>query len=216
MKEILRLFKALEIKKTTITKLSSAQTTDLLRNTIERGFVFSPEIISNYGEDELFDMIETIEEELGLTPEKLNASFHKSWGKIKEASIEQLTIEQLVHYFTTYSFKALGIFGNDSIYIPNEKLEIPDIGEDIKLISIKGYTKKELKEKLLKMLQSGVAFKEDTIKDIVKIAIDLGMDEKEIASVKNKEAKAVLYETVVKYRWLWRNIDARVRERTKT
>jgi hypothetical protein len=189
MKETLRLFKALEITE----KIHSTSSEEMLLETIRRGFVFSPEVCANYSESELFNMISIIEEELGLTPEKLNASFHKSWKKIKESSIEQLVLEQLVHYFTTYGFEELGIYEEESVYIPNERLKIPEIKEDIKLIVINGYTKEELKEKLIKILQSGIALKEDTIKDVISVASKVGMNDEEISLVKNKEAKMLLY-----------------------
>jgi len=90
--------------------------------------------------------------------------------------MEQLVMEQLIHYFTTYGFKDMGIYSEESVYIPSEKLDIPELKEDIKLTVIKGYTKEELKEKLMKMLSSGIALKEDTIKDVLDVATFVGVD----------------------------------------
>lgn len=186
MKATINLFKAVPI---TVKKTKQANE-ELLEQTIKKGFIFSPEVVYNYSNlDEVIKMIE-----VGITPEKLNNSFHKSWRKIKEASIEQLVIEQIIHYFTTYGLEALGIYDKDSVYIPNEKLEIPEIKEDIKLVIIKGYTKEELKEKLLKLLDSGIALKEDTINDVVEVALFVGLNEKEIENIKNKEVGVIMYD----------------------
>lgn len=186
MKSTIKLFRAVPIK----TKRKKTNK-DLMKKTIERGFIFAPEVIANYSESELTDLIE----EIGLNPKELNSSFHKSWVKVKEASIEQLIIEQIIHYFTTYGFEKLGIYSKDSVYIPREKLDIPEIKiEGFTLIVIKGYTKKELKEKLLNLLGSGIALKEDTIKDVIDVAIFVDVDEKDIKDIKNKEVKSALYD----------------------
>lgn len=186
MKSTIKLFKAVPIK----TKRKKTNN-DLMKKTIERGFIFAPEVIYNYSESELTDLIE----EIGLNPEELNSSFHKSWVKIKEASTEQLIIEQIIHYFTTYGFEKLGIYNKDSVYIPREKLDIPEIKiEGFTLMVIKGYTKKELKQKLLNLLSLGIALKEDTIKDVIDVATFVDVDEKDIKDIKNKEVKSALYD----------------------
>ena len=124
----------------------------------------------------------------------MNATFHKSWAKVKNASMEQLVMEQLVHYLTTYGFEALGIYNEDSVYIPKEKLEIPELKEGIKLVVIKGYTEQEIKDKVIKLLQSGIALKEDTVKDVFTVAIEVGFKEKDIELVRNKEIKIAFYD----------------------
>lgn len=185
MKSTIRLFKALPIK----FKKDKEASETLLNHAIKKGFIFSPEVVANYSEQELLKYIEDI----GLTPEQMNSSFHKSWEKVRTADIEQLVMEQLVHYFTTYGFEALGIYSEDSVYIPNEKLEIPEV-LDLNLTIIKGYTHDELKEKLLKLLTMGVALKEDTIKDVLDVALFVRLSEDEIESVRNKEVKIALYD----------------------
>ncbi|MEK6881722.1 MAG: hypothetical protein AABY22_19040, partial [Nanoarchaeota archaeon] len=193
MKSTIRLFRALPVKeKGLVPELSTKKSNELLEKTIRRGFIFSPEVIANYSNYD--DLIRLIEKEVGLTPEQLNASFHKSWEKIKTASIEQLVIEQIIHYFTTYGFESLGIYNKDSVYIPNEELNIPQLEEGINLVIIKGYTKEELKEKLLTLLQSGIALSEDTIKDVMDVAVFTEFNEQDVSTVRNKEVKAQLYE----------------------
>lgn len=186
MESAIRQFRALPIKNKRKKKASKV----LLEETIKRGIIFSPEVVANYTESELLGLIEKI----GLTAEQINNSFHKSWQKIKEASIEQLWLEQVLHYITTYGFEALGIYDESSVYVPNEKLEIPEIEDDLKLIVIKGYTKDEFREKLIILLNSGIALSEDTLKDILDVAKFVGIEESDIVDIKNKEAKVVLYD----------------------
>lgn len=190
MNSVIRLFKAVEIK----SKKKKEPSKAILKETVKRGFIFSPEVIGNYSETGLNNLIKAIEKEIGLTAEQMNSSFHKSWKKIKEASMEQLFFEQITHYFTTYGFESLGIYDKDSVYIPNERLDLPNLKEGITLVVIKGYTKGELKEKLLSLLQSGIALSEDTIKDIVDIAVYVGIEEKDIDHTRNKEVKIELYD----------------------
>jgi len=217
---MVRLFKAVEIK----SKKKKNPSKELMKETIKRGFIFSSEVAYNYTEQELRKLIKIIEEEVGLTAEKMNQSFHKSWQKIKEADLEQLVVEQIAHYLTTYGkeqpkeyliekeeqwgvdnlaekiielpdFESNKIQNENYIYIPKEALNIPDIEIDrIQLTVIKGYTKKELKEKLLSLLQSGIALGEETINDVVDIATHVGIDEEDIDNIKNKEVKIALYD----------------------
>ena len=220
MKATIELFKALPIK----VKQKKSPTEELLKETIKKGFVFSPEVVYNYSNYD--ELIKLVEEVFGITSEKVNASFHKSWKKVKEADIEQLIIEQVAHYLTTYGkkdperylfqkeyleswgvnnlservlsledFHRDRIHDKDYVYIPKEILNIPEVDIDgIKLVVIKGYTKQELKDKLLRLLNSRVALKEDTIDDVVDVALFVDVNEKEIESIKNKEVRVVLYE----------------------
>lgn len=66
--------------------------------------------------------------------------------------------------------------------------------ENLHLVVIKGYTKEELKQKLLALLQSGIALGEDTISDVVEVALSVELSAEEIQAIKNKEVKATLYD----------------------
>lgn len=218
MEATIKLFKSLPIK----TRRKKSPTEELLKKTIKRGFIFSPEIIYNYSNyDELIKLVEKV---FGITSEKVNASFHKSWKKVKDTDIEQLVIEQITHYMTTYGkkdpiryliekeflwginnlhkrvlslqdFDANKMYDKDYVYIPKEILDIPKIDiDEIKLVVIKGYTKQELKDKLLKLLNSGIALKEDTINNVVDVALFIDVNEEDIEVIKNKEVKCILYE----------------------
>lgn len=122
----------------------------------------------------------------------LNKTFHKSWRKVKKADIETLVCEQVVHYLTTYGFEALNIQSN-SIYIPIEKLKIPKIKTgNFVFTYIKAITKEKLERKIHLMLESGIALKEATIQDLLKI-IELLPMAINYSKIKNKEMRVILY-----------------------
>lgn len=187
MEPIIRLFKALPVE-----NKQGKTDEDLLKQTVSKGFIFAPEVVYNY--PDIARIIELVDKAYGRSPEELNQTFHKSWAKVRNASIEQLVTEQIIHYFTTYGFEALGIYDKDSVYIPNEQLDAPQLKDGIRLVVIKGYTKEELKDKLLELLSSGVALHKDTISDVLDVASFVGLSEDDIDKVRNKEVKAALYD----------------------
>ncbi len=191
MKSSIRLFKSLPIE----TKRKKKAYKGIARETIKCGFTFSPEVYANYSEEDLIGLIKDVKAEFGLTAEQMNASFHKSWKKVKESSIELLVMEQLIHYLTTYGFEEMGIYSEESVYIPAEKLEIPELKDDIKLIIIHGLTKKELKKKVINLLKTGIALGSESIDDVMDVIkfVD-GIDEAELANINNKEVKVRLYD----------------------
>lgn len=188
MESTIRLFKALPIEGKSKKKL----TKELVEKTIKMGFILSPEVIANYPNIDL--VITKVASDYGLDSKQLNSSFHKSWQKVRDASDEQLFYEQMVHYITTYGFESLGIYDSNSVYIPHEKLDIPSLNENVRLVVIKGYTRKELKEKVLSLVTSGIALKAETIEDLCDVIEFVGINDKEIETIKNRELKIKLYE----------------------
>ena len=123
-----------------------------------------------------------------------NATFHKSWNKVAKAPLAQLVLEQLMHYFTTYGFESLGVYSEDTIYIPKEALDIPEltIDDKIKFVNIKSLTEEDVKSKLMALLTSGIALSEETIDD-VKALSDL-IDKSKFDEVANREVRTYLYD----------------------
>ncbi|MBQ6559810.1 MAG: hypothetical protein IJL85_03170 [Erysipelotrichaceae bacterium] len=119
-----------------------------------------------------------------------NKTFHKSWNKVANAPIEELVLEQIIHYMTTYGFEDLGVFSHESVYLPHEKLEIPELKEDIELVSIHAYTEEEVSEKLMALLTSGIALSKDTISCITDLT-DL-IDISRYEEIRNREARIAL------------------------
>ncbi|CAL2077968.1 hypothetical protein [Tenacibaculum sp. 190524A05c] len=128
------------------------------------------------------DLIIDYYEKEKLSGNELNKTFHKSWKKIKRLTRHDLLIEQIKHYISTY-----GSDFKSEIYIPNEITEVPDVKLIYKVV--KAYTKQELIEKCLSLLQSGIALKEETIDDVLSILTDhLGYEFTGKENIKNKEA----------------------------
>jgi hypothetical protein len=188
----LRLFKALPLEK----KKYNYDNSEILKRTLESGYIFSPEIFKHFPKIRMNDICSLVEKELVLKAEEMNSTFHKSWNKVKTAPYLQLILEQIFHYITTYGYEKLGVYDENLVYIPNERLEIPELKEDFSLIVINGYKKAEIKEKLLKILGSGIALKEDTMKDLVETIEFVG--DVDIEQVKNKEIKMSLYKELDK------------------
>ena len=130
----LKLFKALPIKNQK--KQNPTQTMSKL--TIGNGFIFDPKVVANYSNKELHKLIDVIANEIGISPEAMNATFHKSWKKVRDAPYFQLLSEQAFHYMTTYGYERMGVFDEATVYIPNERLDVPEITDGIKLVVIRG------------------------------------------------------------------------------
>ena len=155
-KAILRLFNSILVVETSPEKLAS----DVQERTIRNGYLLSPEITPT---DERLANIEAV---VGISGEKANAAFHKSWKTIRDTPIQILVIQQIIHYMTTYGFESLGIYNKDTVYIPVEALDIPEIELDkIPFVVVRSISREELLAAFV-ALCSGIALAEDTIADL--------------------------------------------------
>ena len=128
------------------------------------------------------DKITTYYAEQKLSGKALNKTFHKSWSTILSSTREELAIEQIRHYISTY-----GSDFQDEVYIPCEELDLPKCTLKYKVIH--ALTKQELIEKSLKMLKSGMALEGTTIDDILEVLTDTcGYVFTGDEGIKNKEA----------------------------
>lgn len=192
MKSSLNLFKAVPVSHTNrITKEDFAKRNEPF---IKSGFIFAPEVLDAYTGPEFDKLVKQVNDLYGKNGADLNKSFHKSFAKVRDASMEQLWYEQALHYLTTYGFEEMGFFSHESVYIPAESLEVPEVKEDFKLTVIRGLSKEELKAELLGFLATGIALKDATIKDVLDVSTFVGVTETEAQEVKNKEVRIALYD----------------------
>lgn len=139
----------------------------------------------------------------GKDGEKWNQTFHKDFEIVKNAPIEDLIAQQMIHYITTYGFESLGMYDSDLVYIPRERLEIPELDlENIEFITIKPLTSDELTEKLMTLVTSGIALSERTVEDVK--ALSDFIDKNRFDEVSNREIKTYLYD---KYNIMPKNPD---------
>lgn len=178
----LRLFNAIQVDDVTKTKAISEAVQERM---VANGYMLHPAI------NPMKDTLKQIESVVGLSGEKANAAFHKSWSVIKEASMEALVAQQIVHYITTYGFEELGIFSHDSIYIPKEELNLPAIKSDIPLTVIKAMTSADILEAIIK-LASGVALSKESLNDIMTIVQTNKYKNTFVEQINNRELKALL------------------------
>lgn len=115
-----------------------------------------------------------------LSNNQLNSTFHKSWNKVRTAHIEQLIIEQVLHYLTTYGTNFEG-----EAFIPSEHLDLP---VPTTFTVIKPLKKEDLHEKAVNMVTSGIALAEGTLLDLYSYMKGEKLDLQKIGELsKNKE-----------------------------
>lgn len=184
------LFNAIQVKSKDRGESTSPANCDekLLQRTIRFGYVLDP-AIQHANEETL----QTIEKTVGITTEQANAALHKSWKTIQEASIETLVCQQLLHYITTYGFQALGVYSAETVYIPRERLEIPQLSIDVPLLVIRAMDADDVLEEIIELASSGAALSEAVLQDIMVIVKENSF-ELEVGKIQNRELQSRLYE----------------------
>lgn len=166
---------------------------EFLKETIPYGFILSNGIYTSFDKDSVIKIIKIIKNELTLSGYEMNASFHKSWGKVKNSSNAELFLEQIIHYMSTYGLENMGIERKeDLVYIPHEKLNIPDIKDPIQIVVIKSCSYQWLMNKVMELVNSGIALEKETIDAVIDIIKNIGIDVNEINDISNKEVKTIL------------------------
>ena len=158
----------------------------IFERTIKHGYLIDPSILPD---KEILCAIESV---VGIYGKKANASFHKSWSVVQNESMETLITQQIIHYITTYGFKEIGIYSEDTVYIPHEILDLPDIKDDLPLIAIKAMNRNELLEKIIR-LGSGIALAKETLHDIMSIINFNKYEVSFVENISNRELKTMLH-----------------------
>ena len=180
--ELLRLFNSVLVTDKTARSVEKS----ILERTIKNGYILHPAIKSDA------KLLGEIEKVIGISGEKANAAFHKSWAKIQDCSDFQLRLEQVIHYFTTYGYEDLGIYSSDTVYIPDEVLEIPEV-ESVPLTVVKAMTSEEILGEIVE-LGSGIALAKETLDDMMVIIEGCKFDSDFVEKISNRELKALLYD----------------------
>lgn len=185
--ETVRLFNAICVENKRTFKI----TEDKLVRCVENGYFLSENI------EPTNEVLSAIEANIGISGEQANKTLHKSWKTVSDTPIEVLVAQQIFHYITTYGFESLGVYSEDTIYIPAENLEIPEIEEykGLSLVYISAITEEELYSKVMDLASSGVALSSQSVNDMFAIISTLGWsDSSLIDDTKNRELKSKLYD----------------------
>lgn len=179
----LRLFRGIQIEQ----RPGNVFDPELLRLTLAQGYVLDPDIPVTSG------LLKQVEQVVGLSGKQANASFHKSWNKVRSEKIEVLLIEQLLHYVTTYGFKDAGLYDESTVFVPLEKLDVPALTDDIPLTFVRGITAREALSEIIK-LSAGAALREKTLEDILTIIEANEYPPNYLSDIKNHELLSRLYQ----------------------
>lgn len=164
------------------------QAPEILQRTINHGYLLGPGVPSKPY------VLDAIEQIIGISGEKMNASFHRSWRVVRESSEFELWLHQVVHYLTTYGFEQLGIFDHDTVYLPAEALNIPKLTADIPLTVVHALTPDELRAKVVALVESPVALSAHVLDAIFTIIQEEQYEYDAVKHTRNKELRAKLYD----------------------
>jgi hypothetical protein len=142
------------------------------------------------------NLCDTVYELYFMDGELANNAFHKSWDVIRKSTNEELIAQAILHYFTTYGFEYLGIDRPDLVYIPHEKLEIPNITKDLPFVYVNAITIEEMVEKVIE-LGSGIALSQETLDCIKTIFMYFKRylkGDEIVKEIKNRELKMLCYD----------------------
>ena len=178
---LLRLFNAILVAD----DVGKEQPSAVGERTVRNGYILDPRIALTD------DLLNTIEDIVGISGEKANAAFHKSWSVIRESAMEELVLQQILHYLTTYGFEELGVYRESAVYIPREVLECPAITADMPLTVVRAIGKEEALEKIIE-LGSGIALAPQTLDDVMSIVVAGKFDPTFVEKIANRELKTLL------------------------
>ena len=181
---LLRLFNSVKVANKTRKKIPE----EVAKRTIKNGYVLHPSIKQT---PELLDEIEKV---VGLSGQKMNSAFHKSWSVVRDASDEQLVLQQIMHYVTTYGYGTDddGFFNEATVFIPNEVLEVPEI-DRMPLTVVKGMNEKDILKAIVE-LGSGIALAQKTLDDIMTVVEGSKFKNSFVEKIGNRELKVLLYD----------------------
>lgn len=151
--------------------------TKINQKAVRLGYLVTPDACNEYV-DKWLDSIDC----------DYNSTFYTSWLDVEELNEEQLWMNQLLHYCTTYGTD----FALGNGYVPNveHKIDFPIT----KLTPIIAVTETEMVEKCMAMINSGIALKQTTVVAICEfIAGHVTLESNIIETVKNREARTALY-----------------------
>lgn len=158
---------------------------------LSNGIILDDDAIKFISQNSNYELLEIINNLYGKS-NYLNNTFYKSYSDVSEASDLKLLLDRMLHYLTTYGFENLGIYDESTVYMPNENIGIIS-SEPIYFTRIKSFSIDEIKIKIVEMLKSGIALKQETINLLIEIIKELNIiTDINIDEINNKEAKCII------------------------
>lgn len=117
-------------------------------------------------------------------------TFYSSFEESAETEQLEKLYNVLIYYFSVFVPEQMGI-GSTAV-IPAKDLQLPENDKPVKVTVITSISNEEIGKRVHKMLESGVALKDDTLKAVLTIAEYLSL-ELDLEKVRNKEFKMFLY-----------------------
>ena len=135
------------------------------------------------------DLADLIIDCIGIKSSDWISSFHKNWDKVATAPIEQLMVEQILHYFSTYGLEACGLQSLN--YIPVEKIFVDlDNAPSLEAFTVvRIIDEEELKEKIRDFILNVKSPHRDSIEHIrglIPLVKDMDID-----SIKSFEIRTI-------------------------
>lgn len=185
IKAVINLFKSVP----TVQNVSDVEFSN--EENITKGFFITESAFKACPIDE--EILKFIEEKFGYNIFELNQGFYKSFQTVTELTPQKILANKLLHYMSTYGFEDLGIFSHDTVFIPNDALELPADSKPVKLTIINSITYEEIKSRAEKMIMSGIALSDETLENLTTIIkyLDMKLD---VDAVPNKEFRVRLCE----------------------
>ena len=139
------------------------------------------------------NIIDLIEKNFGYNVFELNQGFYKSFKTVADLTPEKILANKLLHYMSTYGFESMGIFSRETVFIPNDALELPQNAPRVKITVINALNKDEIKYRVEKMITAGIALSDETLENLLTIIKYLKM-QFNVDELTNKELRIRLYE----------------------
>lgn len=147
-----------------------------------RGYLIHPDVCN--------ESVMKFLDEIAINP---NATFYKEWNDVISKSRFELLIDQLIHYSTTYGTD----FTEGNGYVPNDGAENVPAFTTLKVIM--PISEDELAARCYKLLASGIALKETTMKDCADFIIEHMHKDINVDEIKNREALIYICDAIGKY-----------------
>ena len=138
------------------------------------------------------NVIDLIEKKFGYNVFELNQGFYKSFKTVADSTPEKILANKLLHYMSTYGFESMGIFSRDTVFVPNDALELPPTAPRVKITLINALNKDEIKYRVEKMIAAGIALADETLENLLTIIKYLNM-KFDVDELPNKELRVRLY-----------------------